>query len=191
MSGHTQSCGCLQKQRASECRFADLSNQKFGKLIALYPTTRDKHGMLFWKCKCECGNNNVEVRGCDLTSGHCKSCGCLSSKGNFKISQILLDNNYIFEREKTFDNCINPKTGHKLRFDFYLPDYNCCIEYDGEQHYKEYDFCRDSLEERQERDNIKNQYCENNSIKLIRIPYWDYNKITNIYLETLLENKTD
>lgn len=57
------------------------------------------------------------------------------SKGEQLIYDILIENNLVFEQQKTFNNCINPKTNKKLRFDFYLPDYNCCIEYDGEQHY--------------------------------------------------------
>lgn len=64
-----------------------------------------------------------------------QSCGCLNSKGEEKITQILLKLNIIFYKEYQFIDCINPKTNTKLRFDFYLPDYNCCIEYDGKQHY--------------------------------------------------------
>lgn len=44
--------------------------------------------------------------------------------------------NVSFEKEKTFIDCVNPKTNFLLRFDFYLPDYNIIIEYDGEQHFK-------------------------------------------------------
>ena len=93
-----------------------------------------------------------------------------------------------FIKQKSFNNCRNPKTNKKLFFDFYLPDYNCCIEYDGVQHFEESSLCSDTLEERQYRDNIKNQYCKDNNIKLIRIPYTDF-KILNIeYLKGLLKN---
>lgn len=68
-------------------------------------------------------------------SGKTQSCGCLVSKGEEKINFILQELKIKFNTQKTFNDCINPKTNTKLRFDFYLPDYNCCIEYDGKQHY--------------------------------------------------------
>ena len=67
-----------------------------------------------------------------LGNGHKTSCGCLRSKGEQKIIQILQENNILFEKEKTFENCFYPDTGGMCRFDFYLPDYNILIEYDGE-----------------------------------------------------------
>lgn len=67
--------------------------------------------------------------------------------------------NIKFEKQKSFKDCVNPKTNSKLYFDFCLPDYNCCIEYDGRQHFKEYSGSWDKLEDIQYRDNIKNQYC--------------------------------
>ena len=91
-----------------------------------------------------------------------------------------------FVKEKIFENCRNPKTNKPLRFDFYLPDYNCCIEYDGEQHFKEWGLSNTTLEERQFLDNFKNKYCKDNNIKIIRIPYWNYDKINEQYLLTRL-----
>lgn len=60
------------------------------------------------------------------------------------------------------------------RFDFYLPsDGNpIAIEFNGEQHYRETDFFKGSLEVFQERDERKKKYCEENNITLITIPYW-------------------
>ena len=72
------------------------------------------------------------------------------------------------------------------RFDFYLPEYNRLIEYDGIQHYKERNFFKDTLEEIQNRDIIKNNFALNNNIDLIRIPYWKQNSIT---INTILGNK--
>jgi hypothetical protein len=103
------------------------------------------------------------------------------SKGETKISSILKDININFNTQKKFNDCCSEK-GNLLRFDFYLPDYNCCIEYDGEQHYKGWRKDKDSLKIIQERDNRKNQFCEDNDIKLLRIPYTDFNNITPEYL---------
>lgn len=62
-----------------------------------------------------------------------------------------------------------------LPFDFYLPELNICIEYDGEQHFKENRHFggKEYLEKTKYHDQIKNEYCKNNNIKLIRIKYCD------------------
>ena len=71
-----------------------------------------------------------------LRAGGVISCGCFkSSKGELKISKALKKLKINYENQKSFNNCRNPETNRKLFFDFYLPDYNCCIEYDGEQHF--------------------------------------------------------
>lgn len=82
-----------------------------------------------------------------------------------------------FIQEKSFTDCIDK---HALPFDFYLPDLNTCIEYDGEQHYFNIKYFGNSLESVQEHDRIKTKYCEDNGIKLIRIPYWEYDNIETI-----------
>ena len=123
-----------------------------------------------------------------MISGNTKSCGCLNSYWEFKIANILKDNNIIFISQKTFDDCVNPKTGAKLKFDFYLPDYNILIEYDGIQHFQEESMCRDTLKDRQYRDAIKNNWAKNHcNIILKRIPYWESKGIS---LEKLLDNKS-
>lgn len=116
----------------------------------------------------------------NIISGSFTGYGFSNSKGEIKISNVLKSLNLNFEREKRFKNCKNKK---ELRFDFYLPDYNCCIEYDGIQHFQECSLCTDTLEDRKYRDNIKNQYCRDNNIKLIRISYIDYDKIDEQYLK--------
>ena len=74
-----------------------------------------------------------------------------------------------------------------MRFDIYCPDYNLAIEYQGKQHYEPVDFAgkgdewaKYQFKVGQQRDNIKRQYCQQNNIKLIEIPYWDYDNIDNI-----------
>lgn len=65
-----------------------------------------------------------------------------------------------------------------MPFDFYLTDYNCCIEVDGEQHYYDYSNIYSSskrkdnnFQDRQKKDQIKNSFCQINGIKLIRLKY--------------------
>ena len=187
----TQSCGCLQKERTasahlgkeSPCR-KDITNQRFGKLIAL-EISDITNSELFWRCKCDCGNF-VEVRGSQLRRLHTISCGCIKkSYGEEKIEDILKSNAIRYEKEKTFSTLRNPKTNAHLRLDFYLPDYNTIIEFDGEQHYKE----SEELVDIQFRDKVKDNWALENNIKLIRIPFWDRDMITDSYLLDKINNK--
>ncbi|MFP4403897.1 MAG: hypothetical protein ACLFPJ_06095 [Candidatus Woesearchaeota archaeon] len=106
---------------------------------------------------------------------HCKGIGCpkcSESKGEKEIRNILNNYQIKFESQKKFDGC---KYKNKLPFDFYLSDYNICIEFDGEQHFKKFRFEKNDndLKKRQKRDQIKNEYCQNNNIRLFRIRYDD------------------
>jgi very-short-patch-repair endonuclease len=60
-----------------------------------------------------------------------------------------------------------------LRFDFYLPKYNTCIEFDGKQHFEPVKIFggNENFKEIIKKDSIKNMYCDTNGIKLIRIKY--------------------
>lgn len=181
---------CSQKENNNrianigKTTIVDLTNKRFGKLVVLELTEKRINNNTVWKSKCDCGSI-CEVNAADLKRGHTTSCGCIKSKGEEKISQILQSLNIIFEKEKIFKDCINPETNTLLRFDFYLPEYNTCIEYDGEQHFSYRNTgwgTKENFEKTQYRDNIKNQYCKNNNISLIRIPYWDYSKIDSKYI---------
>lgn len=109
---------------------------------------------------------------------------CNNSLGELKIEKYLQNKNIKYTTQKSFDNC---KNIFCLKFDFFIPDYNICIEYDGEQHYMKYNFEKDNsgLKKRQKRDNIKTKYCKDNNIKLIRIPYTEYENVEN-FLEIQL-----
>lgn len=112
------------------------------------------------------------------------------SNGEELLQNIFLHEQIEFETQKTFEKCRNPKTNTLLKFDFYLPKYNLCIEYDGEQHFKYSNHgwnTKEKFDQTQYRDSIKNKFCEENSIKLIRIPYTEFDKINASYIYNLLE----
>lgn len=182
----TQSCGCLLKEKNRENKIIDISNQRSGKLIALNPTDERSGSSVIWLCKCDCGNF-VKVNQHDFQRQSVQSCGCLKSKGEMKISQILQENNIPFEKQKTFENCISNK-GKKLRFDFYINN-SFLLEFDGIQHF-EYNSkgwnTNEKFNQTKERDNIKNKYCLEHNIPLKRIPYWALEEIT---LEDIMGNK--
>jgi hypothetical protein len=101
---------------------------------------------------------------------------CNESLGERAINNYLKQNNIIFEREKKFIDCRGKR--RVLSFDFYLPENNALIEYDGKQHFMPVNFYGCSNEKAQkthfdskENDNLKDKYCNDNSIQLIRIPY--------------------
>lgn len=80
-----------------------------------------------------------------------------------------------------------------MPFDFFLPRENICIEYDGEYHFMPikigsitFEQAKENLNKLKYRDEIKTNYCKNNNIKLIRIPYMEFNNI-----EKILDNYFD
>lgn len=97
------------------------------------------------------------------------------SIGEFKIHNFLKAKDIKFESQKVFDNCRNPLTSYPLRFDFYLPNENIAIEYDGVQHFKPVEHWggQGELKDTKFRDEIKNKYCIDNNINLVRISYLD------------------
>lgn len=117
---------------------------------------------------------------------------CAISKGENKIKEYLENRKTSYEIQYTFKDCKNKR---ELPFDFYLPDYNLLIEYDGKQHFEPVNFggCSDeealiSYKRTKKHDQIKNTYCKTNNINLIRIPYWDFDNIEDILNEVLFEN---
>lgn len=122
-----------------------------------------EHGSFY-----QTGFNHKNGHGCSL---------CKTSMGEKIINKFLLDNNIFFINQYRFDDCRNILP---LPFDFYLPDKNICIEYDGKQHFdKNSMYYSKTLVDN---DNIKNLYCKKNNIKLIRVPYWDFNNIHYILI---------
>lgn len=128
-----------------------------------------------------CRNNHeYETTGSNFKQGHrCPYCN--TSKGENMVKYILEKYNIYYIEQYQFDDC---KCKHKLSFDFFLPDNNCCIEYDGEFHYKPI-MGDEEFKKGQMRDDIKNEYCFTNDIQLIRIPYWDYDIIESIIINEL------
>lgn len=114
----------------------------------------------------------------------CPECSASESRGEREIRHVL-ENNYIdFKQEYSFVDC---RDKNPLPFDFYLPNYNILIEYQGVQHY-------DVIERfgglkgfilRQKHDKIKLEYCLLSGITLITIPYWEFNNIEQILNQEL------
>lgn len=101
---------------------------------------------------------------------------------------MLMEVGIVFEQQKTFNNCRFEESNYLARFDFYV-DNKYIIEYDGEQHYWRTKHGWNTIEtfqDTQKRDAFKNNWCKENNIPLIRIPYTHLKelKIEDLMLET-------
>lgn len=118
---------------------------------------------------------------------------CATSKPVQAIMKRLLQENIRVVREKTFAECVAP-SGRLLRFDLYLPDYNLLVEYDGPHHFAPTIYgtmtsesAEVAFNQQLERDEIKNRFCEEHSIELIRIPHTIHHP--DAYLMKILNNQ--
>jgi hypothetical protein len=199
--GKTKSCGCL-KSSIIKNRFRNLINigDIFGKLtVVSYDEERSrctgkKHKNNYWICECECGEL-TSVMTTNLIQGNTLSCGCLNSKNELIIKNILNKYNINYIPQMKYDGLLGVG-GRKLSYDFYLPNYNALIEYQGEFHdgnIRYYNVDKNELKERliiqQEHDKRKKDYADNNNINLIEIWYYDHKNDNG--LENLLLNKIE
>lgn len=135
--------------------------------------------------KCECGaiftRPMTEIR--KNKGVFCFS--CKSSLGVKLIENFLSKNNIKYVREYKFEDC---RYKRALPFDFYLPKLNTLIEFDGEQHFRALKHWggEKQLREIQLRDSIKDEYCLEKNINLIRITYKQKDKIDKILQENML-----
>lgn len=180
ITGNTTSCGCIHSP--------SLVGQKFG-LLTVVKEVQSANNQRMWECKCDCGN--VVHR----TSHELKrfySCGCLQNKSIMEeyVKNILNENEIEYIPQKRFNDC---RDIFPLPFDFYLPKYNITIECDGVQHFEpvEHFGGEEYLKVVQAHDQIKNNYCLVNNIKIIRLPYTlSFEDIKNKILDEIkiLEN---
>lgn len=175
-----QSCGC--KRHEGNNGFDEMG-KIYGKLTVIdRASNRENNSHRYWVCKCECGNI-IEVQGTYLRNGCARHCGCESSAGEHKIHSLLSENNILFKRQLTFPDLLGDE-GARLRYDFGIIDSNnnlkYIIEYDGIQHFEVGHFgnTEEDLKKIQKYDIMKNEYCKNNNIPLIRINYKNFEKFT-------------
>ena len=178
--GLSKSCGCLKANLLREKTLIDISGEKYGKLTALYPIFDEEKNISLWMCQCDCGAK-IAVRSGDLKSGRQLSCGCLKSKGELLIKQYLIKNNITYQSQKTFNELTG--IGNKsLSYDFFLPDYNLLIEFQGEQHYAPYEIFGgiEHFEKQKEHDKRKREYAKSHKYELLEIKYTDKSNIDSI-----------
>ena len=137
----------------------------------IYDYTESKYVNADTKIKIRCKKCNKYFY--QTPSAHLNNQGCpycKESKGEKYISKILTTKNIAFNAQYKFNDC---KYKKPLVFDFYIPNYNLCIEFNGEQHYKPIKKFggEETFKVRQKRDQIKREYCAKNNIVLLEIKY--------------------
>lgn len=186
MNGNTQSCGCLQKERASEATLISLVGNKYGKLTVLERVENNRFGHVCYKCKCECGGETI-VDAANLRNGNTNSCGCIKSKGEMLINNWLIEHNIEFKSQYSFEHCFL-SSGRRPFFDFAIMKngkVNKIIEFNGRQHYEATGGwnTEEELEKTKQRDLEKAQWCQQNNIPFIVIKYTDIDKLDKILQE--------
>jgi hypothetical protein len=160
-------------------RFKLATENDYKIISGKYTNNRSK--IVFKHLDC---NNEFEMTANNFLNGQrCPNCKKFKSKGIKLIEKWIIENNLIYKSEHRFKDCIYKLP---LPFDFVIFNIQneivCLIEYDGEQHFKPIDVFggEEGLKETEIRDEIKNKYCEQNDIKLIRIPYWEIKNISEM-----------
>ena len=193
-AGRRTSCG-------KHCNnFLDEVGNTYGALTVLSqdptPAKEFPDQCIHWFCHCDLCGGIKSISGRNLRNGDAKSCGCHKSIGEFSIQKFLTENNYSFEKEYTFKDLIGDKKS-PLRFDFAIfnedNQIQYLIEFQGRQHFLEIKYFNqnDTLEQRQKYDLMKEEYCKNHNLSLLKIipkdinkPHKsDYNSIGNLIIE--------
>ena len=175
-----KSCGC---RKYLDIKPGDI----YGYLTVIEQIDkRGSNGTFIYKCKCKCGTE-CEVRSTDLSLGRTRSCGCMYNKsfGEDNIATLLTENNIDFKYQQRYDD-FKAENGKRYSFDFYVNN-QYIIEYDGSQHfyYKNSGWdTKEHFERTRKNDLLKNKYCFDNDIPIIRIPYNKEYSIEDLKLET-------
>ena len=176
-------------------RFNNLIGKRFGKLLVLEldmdRINNDPKNRIYYICQCNCGSI-VIVREEDLLNGYSGSCGCRKESIPERTTRRILKKLGIpFIKQHKFEKC---RHINELPFDFYIPSKKICIELDGEDHYRpinrgkwDEDELMERFRDRQLKDSIKTEYCRTHRIKLIRIPYWEFDNIEYILFDKFVK----
>jgi len=143
---------------------------------------------VWWKCP-KCNHNWYAI--ISSRNGAGRGCPqCNESKGEKELDKILTKYNIPHDSQYKFNN-LRGVGGKRLKFD--VPIFwdkeksilRMLIEYDGEFHYEDIFNKPEKFKRQQLNDQAKNTYCKNNNILLLRIPYWDFDKIEEILIREL------
>jgi hypothetical protein len=152
-----------------------------------YEYTPNSHDKVWWKC--HNGKHEDYFRSIKNSYRYCdfRCPECQYSKGETKIDEYLIQNNIYRIPQKEFDGLVGLRNGN-LSYDFYLPQYNLLIEYQGEQHdkyIKGLHQTQKGFEKQKEHDRRKREYAKLYNVKLLEIWYWDFDNVEEILKKEL------
>lgn len=140
---------------------------------------RDSSGKIKYNFICLNCNNPFWIYKHHINSAKCPDCNLKESSGENYIKNHLLFSKIPFEEQKKYSDLGNKSP---FSYDFFLPKYNLCVEFDGEQHFKPLKIFggKKKFFSQIRNDIKKNIYCFRNKINLLRIPYFEFNNIENL-----------
>lgn len=172
---------CSKKERYTTDNFKEKMREVDNTIIICGEYTHCKTKIL---CKCSIDGHEWEATPSNLLSGFgCPVCN--ASRGEKDITKCLINKSIEFIPQYTISECRRVKP---LPFDFYLPAYNAYIEYDGIQHFIPIDFFggEKEFQKRKENDSIKNLFCKEHGLVLLRIKYdQDIDNVLDNFFNTL------
>ena len=192
ISGHTQSCGCYHKKQTSKHNYKDVTGYISDYGVKILRPAYKKRGVWYWYCECPICHKEFVSLPAKVKSNHTTSCGCRrQSKNEEDIDKYLKLLKVNYKKQVRFPEC---KYHYTLPFDFGVCDNQgnllFLLEYDGEQHYRSVEcFGGDkNFELTKIRDKIKDKYCQDNNIKLIRVKYDKTFKEIKTIINNTIEN---
>jgi hypothetical protein len=190
-SSHLEGHGCKQCANDKMYKNRTLTKDQFIEKSKLVHGDKYNYSLFIYKNSytpgiivCPIHGNFTQIPGQHQCGNGCPKCIPNYSKGEQSIFMWLKEHNIDFIEQKKFLECKNKK---ELPFDFYLTEYNICIEFDGNMHFEAINYFggKKRFEKIRINDKIKDNYCKNKNIRLLRIPYWEKKNIPSI-LQNLL-----
>lgn len=184
----------LRKEGCKKCYVQKMTSNKeefIAKALNVHGTKYDYSKFKYINCVtegiiiCKKHGDFLQKPAYHIQGNGCSKCS--ESRGEHNIRLFIETNKLKYKYQKTFNGCINPKTGCKVMFDFFVNKYNLVIEYDGVGHFIPTRFNGASIESAtisynstKKTDKIKNKYCRDNNIPLLRIKYTNFKNIEEI-----------
>lgn len=195
--GRSTSCGCTKMEKMRQTRIKNEQGKIYGflkveRMASLEEKPRQDRSGIYWNCSCQnCGRKNVIVLGEYLRNGDTSSCGCILSKNESLIAQMLDSLGYKYIQQYKFSDLTSTgRNCDQLMFDFAILNKQnnnliYLIEYDGQQHFNQkHAWSKEGFEKTQQNDHLKNEYCAKHNIPLIRIPYNEKYDLNDLKIET-------
>lgn len=183
-NGGKNTCNKCSLQRKADALTLDINNVKqrvseMSECVLLSTEYIDAHSTLEFQCECGRVFTRSWANFTNKGKRKCPTCNARYSENEATLVTILNDFHVSFYGEYSFSDC---QDIGQLRFDFFLPGFNTCIEVDGEHHFEPLPHFGGGKRfiEIKTKDKIKDSYCEDNGINLIRIPYWEFSDIEKV-----------